>query len=142
EWFTQTVDLIRPRFVTLLDFAEAGRAYFDDRFDLDPEAVDKNLRKEPRLQEWLPELADRLSALDPFDPATAEAAVRAYAEERGVKAGVLINAARTAVTGRSVGPSLFQVLGCLGRERVARRLRDATPVLAAGPEPPYRRTVS
>jgi glutamyl-tRNA synthetase len=124
---------VRPRFITLLDFAEAGRAYFDDRFDMDPEAVDKNLRKDPRLREWLPELAERFEGLDAFEPGTAEAALRAYADERGVKAGVLINAARTAVTGRSVGPSLFEVLGCLGRERVARRLRDAAPLVKAGP---------
>ena len=65
--------------------------------------------------------------LDAFDAASAEAALRAYADELGVKAGVLINAARTAVTGRSVGASLFEILGCLGRERVARRLRDAAP---------------
>ena len=74
---------------------------------MDPEAVDKNLRKEPRLAEWLPELGRRFAALEPFDHASAEAALRAYADELGVKAGVLINAARTAVTGRSVGPSLF-----------------------------------
>ena len=133
EWFARTVDLVRPRFITLLDFAEAGRAYFDDRFDMDPEAVDKNLRKEPRLAEWLPELAGRFERLEAFDPASAETALRAYADERGVKAGVLINAARTAVTGRSVGPSLFEILGCLGRERVARRLRDAAPIVSAGP---------
>ena len=133
EWFARTVDLVRPRFITLLDFAEAGRAYFDDRFDMDPEAVDKNLRKDPRLREWLPELAERFEGLDAFEPGAAEAALRAYADERGVKAGVLINATRTAVTGRSVGPSLFEVLGCLGRERVARRLRDAAPLVKAGP---------
>ena len=133
EWFARTVDLVRPRFITLLDFAEAGRAYFDDRFDMDPEAVDKNLRREPRLAEWLPELAGRFERLEPFDPASAETALRGYADERGVKAGVLINAARTAVTGRSVGPSLFEILGCLGRERVARRLRDAAPLVSAGP---------
>jgi glutamyl-tRNA synthetase len=133
EWFEETVDLIRPRFITLLDFAEAGRAYFDDRFDMDPEAVEKNLGKEPRLQQWLPDLAERFEQQGAFDPASAEAALRAYADERGVKAGVLINAVRTAVTGRSVGASLFQILGCLGRERVARRLRDAAPDVSAGP---------
>ena len=39
------------------------------------------------------------------------------------------HSARTAVTGRSVGPSLFEVLGCLGRERVARRLRDVAALV-------------
>ena len=131
EWFARTADLLRPRFVTLADFADAGRAYFDDEFDLDPEAVEKNLRKEPRLSDWLPELARRFAALDTFDAASAEAALRAYADELGVKAGLLINAARTATTGRSVGPSLFHALDCLGRDRVVRRLEAAARLAAA-----------
>jgi glutamyl-tRNA synthetase len=125
EWFTKTVDLIRPRFITMNEFADAGRAYFDETFDLDPEAVDKNLKPEPRLREWLPELAARFEALEAFDQAAAEAALRAYADEIGVKAGVLINASRTAVTGAIKGASLFEILECLGRERVGRRLRAA-----------------
>ena len=117
------MDLIRTRFITLLDFADAGRAYFDDSFDMDPESVDKNLKKEPRLREWLPELATRFEALEAFTPAAAEAALRAYADELGVKAGLLINATRTAVTGCSVGPSLFEAIDCVGRDRTLERLR-------------------
>lgn len=132
-WFEKTVDLIRARFVTLLDFADAGRAYFDDSFDLDPEAVDKNLKKEPHLKEWLPELGRRLEALADFGAAPAETALRAYADELGVKAGVLINAARTAVTGRAVGPSLFEALEILGPARVAERLKRAGKLLASEP---------
>jgi hypothetical protein len=33
------------------------------------------------------------------------------------------------VTGRSVGPSLFDVLVCLGRDRVVRRLQSAATVI-------------
>ena len=129
EWFARTVDMIRPRFITMNDFAEVGRAYFDETFDLDPEAVDKNLKGEPRLREWLPELAARFEALETFDHDSAEAALRAYADELGVKAGVLINASRTAVTGAIKGASLFEILVCLGRERVTRRLRAAADVV-------------
>jgi glutamyl-tRNA synthetase len=125
DWFARTVDLIRPRFVTMNEFAEAGRAYFDDTFDVDPEAVDKNLKPEPRLAEWLPALGERFAALDAFDAASAEAALRAYAEELGVKAGLLINATRTVVTGSIKGASLFEILDCLGRDRVAARLAKA-----------------
>ena len=125
------MDLLRPRFVTLADFADAGRPYFEDELEADPEAVDKNLRKEPRLAEWLPELGRRFQALDPFDAASAEAALRAYADEIGTKAGVLINGARTATTGRTVGPSLFHALECLGRDRVVRRLQDVPRLLSA-----------
>src|SRR5262245_29528197 len=130
-WFAKTVDLLRPRFVTLADFADGGRPYFDEELEADPDAVDKNLRKEPRLAEWLPELARRFQALEPFDAASAEAALRAYADEIGTKAGVLINGARTATTGRTVGPSLFQALECLGRDRVVRRLLDVPRLLGS-----------
>jgi glutamyl-tRNA synthetase len=129
DWFARTVDLIRPRFVTMNEFAEAGRAYFDDTFDVDPEAVDKNLAPEPRLAEWLPALAERFAALDAFDAASAEAALRAYAEELGVKAGLLINATRTVVTGSIKGASLFEILDCLGRDRVVTRLARTPSLL-------------
>jgi glutamyl-tRNA synthetase len=92
--------------------------------------VEKNLRRDPGLREWLPELARRVEAVDPFDAASAETALRGYADEVGVKAGVLINATRTAVTGRSVGASLFEILECLGRDRVVSRLRAVPGLLA------------
>jgi glutamyl-tRNA synthetase len=124
-WFTHTVDLIRQRFHTLKDFSAQGRAYFADDFEFDDAAVAKNLKKEPRLKELLPALADRVERVEDFNVETAEAALRAFAEESGVKAGLLINAARTALTGQSVGPSMFDVFAAVGRERSARRLRDA-----------------
>jgi len=124
-WFAKTVDLIRARFITLLDFADAGRAYFDDAFEMDPEAVEKNLRKEPGLRDWLPELARRFEETDPWNAASSEKTLREHADGIGVKAGVLINATRTAVTGRAVGASLFEILDCLGRDRVVARLRAA-----------------
>ncbi len=129
DWFARAVDLIRARFITLLDFADAGRAYFDDTFEMDPEAVLKNLRKDPGLASWLPELGQRLAGLSSFDAATAESALRSYADELGVKAGLLINGTRTAVTGRSMGASLFEILECLGQERVAARLLAVPAVL-------------
>jgi glutamyl-tRNA synthetase len=124
-WFETTIDLIRQRFYTLKDFTGQGRAYFADDFEFDDAAVAKNLKKEPRLRELLPALAERIERVEPFDLASAEAALRAFAEETGVKAGLLINASRTALTGQSVGPSMFDVFVAVGRERAARRLREA-----------------
>lgn len=129
EWFAKTVDLIRERFYTLKDFSGQGRAYFADDFAFDDAAVAKNLKKEPRLKELLPALAGQLERLETFDAATAESAVRAFSEEAGVKAGLLINASRTALTGQSVGPSMFDVFDVVGQTRSVRRLRDAAPLV-------------
>jgi glutamyl-tRNA synthetase len=126
-WFEKAVELIRHRFFTLKDFSAQGRAYFSDDFDFDDAAVAKNLKKEPRLREMLPALAGRIEAVEPFDVATVEAALRQFADEQGVKAGLFINASRTMLTGQAVGPSMFEIFEILGRDRSVERLRSGVP---------------
>ena len=127
EWLRQTVDLIRQRYFTLKDFSEQGRAYFSDDFDFDEAAVNKNLRKEPRMRELLSGLAARLENVEPFNAETSEATLRAFAEEAGVKPGLLINGSRTMLTGQAVGPSMFDIFDLLGRETSVQRLRSGIP---------------
>lgn len=130
-WLAQAVDLLRARYRTLSDFVTFGRPYFSDDFEYEEKAFRKNLAPETGLREWLPALADRLAALPEFSLEALEATVRSYAEELHLKAGVLINAIRTAVTGQSVGPSLFELCLLLGRETVVRRLRKAADSLVS-----------
>ncbi|HXD33466.1 MAG TPA: glutamate--tRNA ligase [Pyrinomonadaceae bacterium] len=127
EWFEKAVELIRHRFFTLKDFSAQGRAYFSDDFDFDEAAVAKNLKKEPRLREWLLGLASRLETVEPFDQASVEAELRKYADELEVKAGIFINASRTMLTGQAVGPSMFEVFEIMGRDRSVERLRSGIP---------------
>ncbi|MEK6283835.1 MAG: glutamate--tRNA ligase [Acidobacteriota bacterium] len=127
EWFAKVVDLIRQRFFTLKDFSAQGRAYFSDDFDFAEEAVNKNLRKDPRLKDLLPAFAERLEKLDSFNAEAAENALRQFAEESGVKAGLLINGSRTMLTGQAVGPSMFEVFEILGQKRCVERLRSGVP---------------
>lgn len=122
-FFQMVVDTIRSRFMTLLDFATKGRAYFADDFPMEPQSLEK--LNAPGAHELLHELAERIAANPEFTEASAEAELRKLAEERGVKAGLLINASRAALTGQPVGPSAFAVFACLGRARVIDRLRRA-----------------
>jgi glutamyl-tRNA synthetase len=127
EWFEKAVDLIRQRFFTLKDFSAQGRAYFSEDFDLDEEAVKKNILKEPRLRELLPQLAGELEGVEPFTAQDVETALRATAEKLAVKAGLFINASRTMLSGQSVGPSMFEMFEIIGRERSVMRLRSQRP---------------
>lgn len=127
EWFLKAMDLIRQRFFTLKDFSGQGRAYFSHDFDFEPAAVNKNLRKDPSLKELLPALADRLEETDPYNVETIEATLRKFAEDKGVKAGRLINGSRTMLTGQAVGPSMFEVFEILGKKRSVERLRSGVP---------------
>ncbi|MBU0944938.1 MAG: glutamate--tRNA ligase [Proteobacteria bacterium] len=124
EWFLHTIDLIRDRFHTLTDFGSLGRAYFADDFQVEEKPLQKNILKHEGLKEWLPMLADRYEALDDFNIEEAERIARELADEVGVKPGVIINGMRTVVTGQLAGPSMFDILITIGRERVVQRLRD------------------
>jgi glutamyl-tRNA synthetase len=127
DWFVAALDLIRERYHTLKDFSAQGRAYFSDDFDFDEAALNKNLRKEPSLKELLPALANHLEETDPFNAETTEATLRKFADEKGVKAGLLINGSRTMLTGQAVGPSMFKVFEILGQKRSVERLRSGVP---------------
>jgi glutamyl-tRNA synthetase len=127
EWFAKVVDLIRQRFFTLKDFSGQGRAFFSDDFDFEEAAVNKNLRKDPNLKELLPALADRLEETDLFTAHSAEETLRRFADETGVKAGLLINGSRTMLTGQAVGPSMFEIFAILGQKRSVERLRSGVP---------------
>jgi glutamyl-tRNA synthetase len=124
-WFESTVDLIRSRYHTTKDFANLGRPYFADDFPMEEKVLRKNILKHADLKEWLPVMAERLEALAEFTPDSVEQAIRGLATELDVKAGILINGARTAVTGQAAGAGLFDVLATVGKERVVRRLRQA-----------------
>ena len=131
EWFLHTLDLIRDRFHTLNDFADRGRAYFSDDFPVEEKPLKKNVLKHEGLKEWLPLLADRFEALDDFNQETAEQAARDLATEFDIKPGVIINGMRTVVTGQLAGPSMFDILTTIGRDKVNQRLRNVAALYQA-----------
>jgi len=119
-WLSQAVDLIRARFFTLKDFATRGRAYFAEVFPIDADALEK--LDKPGAREAVRELGARLQDSSEFTEASVEAELRRLAEEKGFKAGILINGARAALTGQSVGPSAFHLFTLIGKERSVQRL--------------------
>ena len=121
-WLTEVVELMRERMKTLRELGELNPYFFGDEVDYNEQAQKKWLRKEPTA-ETLHKLADRMEALATYDHDSIEGAIRGLAEELGVGAGKVIHPCRAAVTGTTVGPGLFELLGLLGQEDVVRRLR-------------------
>ena len=124
DWFEKTINLIRERLFTLKDFSAQGRAYFSEDFDFDQAAIDKNLKKFPDLQKWLPELAERFELLEDFTHDPIHEAVSQFVEEKQTKFGVIMNGSRALLTGVAVGPSMLAVFETLGKERSILRLKS------------------
>ncbi len=129
EEILSTIELLKPRARNLKDFATTFRAYFSDSFEFEPAAVAKFL-KDDATRSLLVELGKRYEQAPEFTEYWAEQILRSFADESGVKAGVLINGARVALTGQAVAPSLFAVMGALGKARVVNRLSGAGKISA------------
>lgn len=120
-WLSETVGSLRSRLSLLTEFRMRCAAYFQDEFGMEPKAR-ANLDKDG-VREMLRELAARLDRAAMFTEESVEREVRALAAERGVKAGMLINGSRAALTGQSVGPGAFRVFALIGKRKAIERLR-------------------
>ena len=79
----------------------------------------------PENKPRLHAVRDAFAAVEIFDAAALEAALKATAAKLLVKAGALVHPTRLAVTGSNAGPSLYHLLEILGREKVLARLEQA-----------------
>jgi glutamyl-tRNA synthetase len=128
DWYLSLVALFQPRLTRLTSFVEDARPYLSDRLELDEAAVAKHLSK-PELAAPLEALIAAYREVPVFEKTALETALRATAEQHGLKAGALIHATRVAVTGRAVSPGLFEVLELLGRDRSLSRLTAAVSIV-------------
>jgi glutamyl/glutaminyl-tRNA synthetase len=123
----QILALLRPRCKKLTDYPEQLRPFFADPDTYDAEGVKKHLSA-PGSKAHLLALKD-VFAQSEWNEASLEKDLRKLADDRTVKAGVLIHGTRIAMTGRMVSPGLFEMLVLLGRETVSRRLENVASVL-------------
>jgi glutamyl-tRNA synthetase len=120
-WLHELLRLLRPRCKRLGEFVDGALPFLRAPGDYDAAGTAKHLQA-PGLRAHLEALQQAYGELPAFDEPALEQALRAVADARGVKAGVLIHATRLAMTGRTVSPGLFEMLRLLGRAEVAARL--------------------
>ncbi|MBI4706813.1 MAG: glutamate--tRNA ligase [Candidatus Omnitrophica bacterium] len=114
------VNLFKERMQTLNDFCGWADFFFVKEVSIDPKAQEKHLSKDYSKEFGL--FIKRLDALSQFDVVSIEDCFRKLVAELGIEAKVLIHPVRVALTGKTVGPGLFDVVYYLGRERVKQRL--------------------
>jgi glutamyl-tRNA synthetase len=130
-WLRKVVALMQERARLLSVFEGWARYFFTDEYEYDERAREQWLSK-PETAPVLERLADRLEALAGWTCEAIELSVREQATELGLKAAGVIHPCRAAVTGTTVGPSLFHLLELLPQADVVARLRRAAGLVAAG----------
>lgn len=117
------VQLFKGRMTTLLDFLVWTDFMFVDEVVYEEESRQKLLSQDKSKEFAL--LAETLDRLEDFTVATSEEAFRQVVAQLGIVAGDLVHPVRVALTGRAVGPGLFDTMVLLGKQRTVERLKKA-----------------
>lgn len=96
----------------------------DDQMTYEPGGLEKSLGK-PGARELLERFGQRLPTVEPFAVSKLEETLREFVAAESIKIGELIHPLRLALTGRSVGFGLYDILAILGRDRSLRRIERA-----------------
>ncbi len=126
-WLTKVVVSLQERSQTIEDLVESSRFYFglaSDGSAYDEAAVRKLFSK-PGIAALLRKGAAALSEVGVWDIENEEKAYRDLIEREGLKGGDLIHPTRLALTGKTVGPGLFDIVDILGKDKAVARLNTA-----------------
>ena len=120
---TKIMELLKERIGRTTEISASVGYFYGGKLDYAPEEFAHQFGKE-FVQENLPALRERLSALPEWTEEAIEECVRGLAAEREKGARHLIHPLRFATTGRTVSAGLFETMQLLGRERCLMRIED------------------
>ncbi|MGB9585979.1 MAG: glutamate--tRNA ligase, partial [Anaerolineales bacterium] len=110
---------------TLDDAVQMAGFFFKEELEINPqELIGKNMDIAESCYA-LEKAYQILQPLEQINAETAEAKLRALADELNIKAGQLFGILRIAVTGQSVSPPLFECMDIIGKETVLKRIEQA-----------------
>jgi glutamyl-tRNA synthetase len=121
----QAMPNLKERAKTLIELIDSAYYIFADRpLEMDVKAA---ALLTPANRELVGRLRVSLGAVTDWTAEATEAAMRAFADQEGLKFGAVAQPLRAALTGRTTSPGIFDVLAVLGRDESLARLGDQTP---------------
>ena len=121
EYILSVIDLYKVRIKTLDEFVDLADCFFTDNYLVEEKGRRKYLGKDEN-RENLKEFAARLEKLDDFSAEHIEKVCREIAEERQLKAAGIIHPTRVAISGKTRGAGLFEMMHVLGKKKVLERM--------------------
>ena len=123
DFVTRVVQALGERlklFGEILSYEE----YFvsDERWTIDEAAFSKRLQQAPASVDLLREFAVKLRTTETFAAADLDRLLHQFVAEKNVAMNQIIHALRIAVTGKAIGPGMFDCLALLGKEKCLRRI--------------------
>lgn len=111
-------------FSDILDYKE----FFveDEQLVYDEKAFKQKIQDAPDAIGLLTAIHEQLKTVEPFEAAALDKLVHDFVAAQGIKIGQIIHPLRIAVSGKTVGTGLFEMLATLGRSRCLNRIGRVT----------------
>lgn len=124
EKLKKVIDLYKIRIKTLTEFIQLTDYFFKDDYEIEEKGKKKYLDKNEN-KENIKIFIDKLKNLEDFSHENIEKICRNIIEERNLKAAGIIHPTRMAISGKTKGAGLFEIMELLGREKVLERMQKA-----------------
>ena len=120
----KVIDLYKLRIKTFNEFPAITDFFFKDDYSIEEKGKRKYLDPEAN-KDNLKYFVQELDKLNSFDAESTETVCRSIAEEKEFKAADIIHPTRMAISGKTGGAGLFEIMEVLGKEKVLERMRKA-----------------
>jgi len=117
--------IVKEKIKLLSELPEWTSYFFTEDYEFDPAAAEKVFGKSEAAMR-LSALREEFRKIDNWNAGPIESTLKALVQKHACKTGDLVHPARVAVSGRSVGPSLYHMLEVMGKDRVLTRFERAT----------------
>ena len=128
-YLLEVTRLLQDRIVLLGDAPGMALYFYSGDFEYDEKGVRKQFAHE-MASALIGKLIEKLIQVSAWDHDNIEAAVRSSAHELELKDGQAIHTTRLAVTGRTGGPGLFELMHVIGKDECIKRLQRAAKNIA------------
>jgi glutamyl-tRNA synthetase len=121
DFLVQVTELLKERAVFVKDMTEDD-FYFTPPTEFDEKTISKKWKEDtPSIIEAM---INKFQGIEEFSSENVEAAFKSYLTENELGMGAVLPNFRVLVTGKGMGPSMFQIASILGKEETLSRLKS------------------
>lgn len=128
NFLARVLKLFQERSRTLVELRDSVKPFFVQEVAFDAAAAEKYLSQDLTREFTL--LKEKFAALPDFTAVRVEEAFRSAAQDLRATAKQLIHPLRVALSGRTVGPGMFELIETLGRQKTLERIERALKIFA------------
>ncbi|MBX7254796.1 MAG: glutamate--tRNA ligase [Candidatus Hydrogenedentes bacterium] len=133
EWLTRMAAICQEKIPTLNDIVAYTDFFFSDPSQYEEKAVKKQWDK-PDAVERMELIVQTITSVEPWTAEAIKHTFEELAEKSGLALGQYVHPTRLALTGKSVGPGLFELTELLGKDAVLERIARAVSYIRGSVE--------